>query len=124
MSCPLFVLLVENNLVETPEAGHVAEMYLRPLLNMGIDTLILGCTHYPLMGEVIQKTVGADVALISSAEETTREIREVLGVKGLLNHNGAQPAPRRFFVSGPAQTFQELAGKLLEEEIKAYQVFL
>jgi len=123
-SCPLFVLLVENDLVKAPEARRVAEEYLSPLKDVGIDTLILGCTHYPLMADVIQEVMGPGVQLISSAEETAREIKDTLGKKGLLNVSAADHSRSRFFVSGPAKTFQELAGKLLGERIKAYQVIL
>lgn len=123
-ACPLFVLLVENDLAGTPEARRVAEVYLSPLKNAGIDTLILGCTHYPLMADVIQEAVGPEVELISSAEETARETRQVMEEKGLLNSSGINAYRGRFFVSGPARTFQELASKLLGESIKAYQIIL
>lgn len=122
--CPLFVLLVENDLVKTPEARRVAEEYLSPLKDVGIDTLILGCTHYPLMADVIQEVMGPEVRLISSAEETAREIKDTLGKKGLLNVSPTDYSRSRFFVSGPAEIFKELAGKLLGERIKAYQVIL
>jgi glutamate racemase len=82
--CPLFVLIVENGLINTPEARLVAEEYLAPLKEAEIDTLILGCTHYPLMSNVIQEVMGANVKLISSAEETAREAKEVLIKKRLL----------------------------------------
>lgn len=123
-ACPLFVLLVENDLVNTPEARQVAEVYLSPLKEKKIDTLILGCTHYPLMADVIQEVMGPEVQLISSAEETARETRETMMKKGLLNLSGTNDSRSRFFVSGPARTFQVLASKLLGESIKAYQVIL
>ncbi len=126
-ACPLFVLLVENDLSAAPEARRVAEAYLSPLKDAGIDTLILGCTHYPLMADVIQEVMGPGVALISSAEETARETREVMKKKGILNISPIAPGNScrsRFFVSGRAKAFQELAGKLLGESIKAYQVIL
>ncbi len=123
-ACPLFVLLVENDLVGTPEARRVAEEYLSPFKDVGIDTLILGCTHYPLMADVIQEVMGPEVQLISSAEETARETRDVMEKKGLLNLSGTNDSRSRFFVSGPARTFKELAEKLLGERIKAFQVIL
>jgi len=123
-ACPLFVLLVENDLINTPEARRVAEVYLSPLKEKKIDTLILGCTHYPLMADVIQEVMGPEVQLISSAEETARETRETMERQGLLNLSGTSDSRSRFFVSGPAGAFQELASKLLGESIKAYQVVL
>jgi glutamate racemase len=123
-ACPLFVLLVENDLAGTPEARQVAKVYLSPLKDAGIDTLILGCTHYPLMADVIQEVMGPGVALISSAEETARETREVMEKERILNSSGINDCRSRFFVSGPARAFQELASKLLGESIKAYQVIL
>lgn len=123
--CPLFVLIVENGLVDSPEARRVAEEYLEPLKDAEIDTLILGCTHYPFMTNVIQEVMGANVKLISSAEETAREAREVLLENGLLQDGPYQDGPRRrFFVSGPAKPFTDLAVNLIEGEIKAYQVIL
>ena len=122
--CPLFVLIVENGLVNSPEAVRVAEEYLQPLKKAGIDTLILGCTHYPLMAEVIEKVMGPGVKLISSAEETAREAKRVLAEKGLLSGNGKAMSGHRFFVSGPAKPFADLAQNLIEGTIKVYQVIL
>lgn len=124
--CPLFVLIVENGLVDSPEAKRVAEEYLRPLKEVGIDTLILGCTHYPLMSGVIQEVMGSGVKLISSAEETAREARKIMEERRLLNPQGdaALTLHHRFFVSGPAKPFTDLAVNLLGNNIKAYQVIL
>ncbi len=123
-ACPLFVLLVENNLVDTPEARKVAHEYLDPLAKDNIDTLILGCTHYPLMENLIQEVVGSGVNLINSAEEIVTEVDHILtssGLKNPLNSNG----PRyRFFISGNPGPFEEVGFKLLQSEIKAYQVQL
>ena len=122
--CPLFVLLVENDMVNTPEARRVAEEYLGPLKKAGVDALILGCTHYPLMAHVIQDVMGPDVALISSAEETAREAREILQTQDLVNVNDSMPARHRFFSSGRARPFAEMATRMLKKTIHAYQVIL
>ena len=122
--CPLFVLLVENCLVESPEAKRVAEEYLKPLKEEGIDTLILGCTHYPLMSGVIRDVMGPGVKLISSAEETARETKAILEERGLLNAQSAAALQHRFFVSGPAKPFTDLVKNLLEKTIRAYEVTL
>lgn len=122
--CPLFVLLVENDLVHTPEAEKVAQEYLAPFDRAGVDTLILGCTHYPLMAGLIQKTVGPGVFLINSAEEIAREVKTILTAQQL--HNPLQcPEPGyRFFVSGSSHPFEEVASKMLSRPIRAYQVTL
>lgn len=123
-ACPLFVLLVENDLVDTPEAEKVACEYLSPLREAAIDTLILGCTHYPLMSGLIQQVVGPGVKLVSSAEETAREVKEILLSRDLLNPlRGGEPG-HRFFVSGQPSSFAEIGTKLLHRPIKAYQVLL
>jgi glutamate racemase len=123
-ACPLFVLLVENDLVDTPEAAIVAREYLDPLREAGIDTLILGCTHYPLMSGLIQQAIGPAVKLISSAEETAREVKETLNTLGLCNPLRDAGRDHRFFVSGKPSTFEEIAAKLLHRPVRAYQVLL
>lgn len=123
-ACPLFVLLVENDLVETPEAEKVAREYLAPLKEASIDTLILGCTHYPLMAGLIQSVVGPSVRLVSSAEETAAEVQETLAAANLLNPLRCGEPGYRFFVSGKPGPFEVIAAKLLQRRIKAYQVAL
>ena len=122
-ACPLFVLVVENELVHAPEVLGVAEEYLRPLKKAGVDTLILGCTHYPLLAEIIGKVMGPNVTLISSAEETASEARRILEKKDLFCPPGGSLL-HRFYVSGPAKNFRQMAVKLLEKEIRAFQVVL
>jgi glutamate racemase len=123
-ACPLFVLLVENDLVETPEAEKVAREYLSPFREAAIDTLILGCTHYPLMAGLIQQVVGPAVKLVSSAEETAREVKEILTSGDILNPLHSGEPRHRFFVSGQPSSFEEIGSKLLHRPVKAYQVLL
>jgi glutamate racemase len=123
-ACPLFVLLVENNLVATPEARKVAHEYLDPLVAEEIDALILGCTHYPLMSDLIQEVVGLDVQLINSAKEIAAEVEEILGGYGNFNPLNCHEPRFRFFVSGNPKPFEEVGSKLLQREVKAYQVLL
>jgi glutamate racemase len=123
-ACPLFVLLVENNLVATPEAGKVAHEYLDPLVAEEIDALILGCTHYPLMSELIQEVVGPDVQLINSAKEIAAEVEDILGGDSIFNPLSCHEPRYRFFVSGNPKPFEEVGSKLLQREVKAYQVLL
>lgn len=121
-ACPLFVLLVENNLVNTPEAKKVAEEYLEPFKEAEIDTLILGCTHYPLMSDLIQEVVGQSVKLVSSAEETAAEVKQILTARNLLTPLNSDRPRHRFFVSGKPAAFEEIGAKMLQRPIKAYQV--
>lgn len=123
-ACPLFVLLVENDLIDTPEAEKVAAEYLHPFQEAEVDTLILGCTHYPLMSDLIQRTVGPRVRLVNSAEETAGQVRSILKSRQLLNPSpGTQPR-HRFFVSGLPAGFEEVGSRLLKRPIKAYQLHL
>lgn len=82
-ACPLFVPLAEEGWLSGPVPETVAGTYLAGLLDLGIDTLVLGCTHYPLLANVIQKAVGSGVALVDSAEETAREVATMLEARGL-----------------------------------------
>lgn len=122
--CPLFVLLVENDLVETPEAEKVAKEYLAPFKEAAIDTLILGCTHYPMMSGLIQRTVGPEVKLVNSAEEIARDVKAILTRQQLHNPLQCTDPGYRFFVSGNPHSFEEIASKMLNRRIKAYQVIL
>jgi glutamate racemase len=123
-ACPLFVLLVENNLVDTPEARTVAHEYLDSLVNEGIDSLILGCTHYPLMSGLIQEVVGPSIKLINSAEEIATEVEEILSANRMVNPLESEEPRYRFFVSGSPGPFEEVGAKLLRRDIRAYQVAL
>lgn len=123
-ACPLFVLLVENNLVATPEAIKVAHEYLDPLVAEEIDALILGCTHYPLMSDLIQEVVGPAIKLINSAKEIAAEVEEILGGNANFNPLSCNVPRFRFFVSGNPKPFEEVGSKLLKREVKAYQVQL
>lgn len=123
-ACPLFVLLVENNLVRTPEARKVAHEYLDPLVAEKIDSLILGCTHYPLMADLIQEVVGPEVKLINSAQEIAAETESTLRNQDLTNPLDTEIPRYRFFVSGEPKPFEEVGSKLLERPIKAYRVHL
>lgn len=122
--CPLFVLLVENDLVDTPEAEKVALEYLAPFKEAAIDTLILGCTHYPLMSGLIQQTVGPGVKLVNSAEAIASDVEAILTERQLHNPLRCANPGYRFFVSGSPLTFEEIASRMLRRRIKAYQILL
>src|SRR5205823_2980460 len=102
-ACALFVPLVEEGWVDTEPTRAIARNYLAPLVSAEVDTLVLGCTHYPLMKAVIGNVVGRDVRLIDSAHETAREAAEVLRANSLENTtpNGAR---YRFIASDAPDT--------------------
>lgn len=114
-ACPLFVPLVEEGLLEDPVTDEIARRYLAELIDTGIDTLIMGCTHYPLIRNTIQRTVGDNVTLVNPAYETARECQEMLERMDLLNDR--EPAlgdnPYRFFVSDEADKFKKFANAIL-----------
>ena len=116
-SCPLFVPLVEEGWADKRIARTIASEYLGPLKKRNIDTLILGCTHYPLMKDVIENVMTKKVLLVDSAREVAREARDVLDSCGLLNRSGGKPQ-HRFFVSDEPARFVKLGEKFLKSHIK------
>jgi glutamate racemase len=111
-ACPLFVPLVEEGWCDDEVTHQVAERYLRPLLDQGIDTLVLGCTHYPLLVPVLQRVAGPDVMLIDSADVVAEEVAAGLADRGLL---ATHPPRHRLCVTDAGETFQRIAGRILHE---------
>ena len=111
-ACPMFVPIVEENWVNDDVALRVAEKYLMPLKAKKIDTLILGCTHYPLLKPKIQAIVGKGVRLIDSAQQVASEVRQVLIQEGLLNKQTVK-ATRDYFVSDEVAIFANVASRFL-----------
>ncbi|NGQ94384.1 glutamate racemase [Brevibacillus sp. SYP-B805] len=113
LACPQFVPLVENRLIHTPEAERIVAETLAPLKYEELDTLILGCTHYPLLAPLIQKALGDEITLISSAEETARELSTLLSLSDM--HAPAQwDQPRhQFFTSGEIEVFRQIGEEWL-----------
>lgn len=105
VACPLFVPLVEEGWTDEPETRTVAARYLTPLRESGVDTLILGCTHYPLLAAVIQETMGPDVTLIDSGDAVAAEIRALL-IERELEARGPSGEPHRYYVSDQADRFE------------------
>lgn len=119
-ACPMFVLVVENQLIDTPETLRVAESYLEPLVRENVDALILGCTHYPLMEHVIAQVMGESVVLVNSAWFTASTAREKLAEMDLLRSGSC--GWQRFFVSGEPANFEQIGRRLLGYDLKAYRV--
>lgn len=115
-ACPLFVPLVEEGLLEDPVTDEIAKRYLSELVDTGIDTLILGCTHYPLIRSTIGRVVGEGVTLVNPAYETARELKEMLGRMGLLNNEAPDLGTDRyrFFVSDGADKFKMFANSIIK----------
>lgn len=121
-ACPRFVEFVEAGVTSSPELFRVAEDYLAPLKAAGVDTLVLGCTHYPLMSAAIQFVMGRDVTLVSSAEETAYDVFRTL-VKHDLLRDAATPPTYRFEATGDSQSdFLTLARRFLGPEVSAVQL--
>jgi glutamate racemase len=115
-ACPLFVPLVEEGWLETDVTRDVAKFYLDPMIQDGIDTLILGCTHYPLLKSVIRSVLGPDVQLIDSAEETAKAAAIQLQQNSSENRT-SNPPLHRFFVSDIPQRFQEIGEQFLRRPL-------
>ena len=114
-ACPMFVPLVENGYLDSPATRIIAEEYLLPLKEKGIDTLILGCTHYPLLKPLIQDIMGNGVNLIDAGGETAVFAKKYLEENDLLADRAQGDA--KYYVSDVADGFANLAGMFLEKEI-------
>jgi glutamate racemase len=122
-ACPRFVEFVEAGVTSGPELFAVAEEYLAPLRAADIDTLVLGCTHYPLMAAAIQYVIGDSVTLVSSAEETAFDVYRTL-VKHGLERNAQLPPTYTFEATGSDKdAFKRLASRFLGPEIVRVENF-
>ncbi len=115
-ACPLFVPLVEEGLWQDPVTDEIARRYLTELIDCDIDTLILGCTHYPLIRSTLGKIMGEGVTLVNPAYETARELRRMLEEKGLLNPEepGLGSNRYQFYVSDKAEKFKQFANSIIK----------
>ena len=118
-ACPLFVPLVEEGWLDGEIAKQVARVYLEPLKSFGIDTLILGCTHYPLLTGVIQKSMGGSVQLINSAEETAKEAKKLLAKNEFSSEKKKKSAALKFYVSDEPEQFRVLGERFLGRPIQS-----
>lgn len=115
-ACPLFVPLVEEGLWQDPVTVEIANRYLTELIDLDIDTLILGCTHYPLIRSVIGQVMGEGVTLVNPAYETAIALKKLLAQKGLLN-DVTPPLgsnPYQFYVSDGAEKFKQFANSIIK----------
>ena len=117
IACPLFVEYVERGETSGAEITKVARDYLAPVMDAHVDTLVLGCTHYPLLTGVISYVMGEGVTLVSSAEETAKDLYRTLVENGLLRTQSSTPATHRFLATGDAKAFESLARRFLGPEV-------
>jgi len=119
--CPRFVELVEAGITSGPEALAIAHGYLDPVRDAGVDTLVLGCTHYPLLTGVISYVMGDEVTLVSSAEETAKDVYRTLVAHDLERSATAGAPEHRFLATGDTASFQRLARRFLGPEVGAVE---
>ena len=120
-ACPLFVPFVEEGWTDRAAAVLVAREYLQPFIEAQVDTLVLGCTHYPLLKTLIRETLGPRVRLIDSAEETAAETARALQAAGIESHSAAGPI-YRFISSDDPQQFLQLGQQFLGDTIERVEV--
>ncbi len=117
VACSLFVPIVEEGWSDTPIAYLTAERYLAPLKEWGADTLILGCTHYPLLMDTISKVMGFDVTLVNPAVGTVHEIKRILQQRDMLNDSYNEPQ-YLYYLSDFSQRFKQIGSRFLNREIE------
>jgi glutamate racemase len=118
-ACPGFVEFVEAGDVESDQVHVLAERLLAPIKAAKVDTLVLGCTHYPLLARTIADVMGSEVVLVSSAEETAFEVLDLVG-------NGAERAPEnrvQFMTSGDVSTFRRLGARFCGPEVESVEAW-
>jgi glutamate racemase len=117
VACPLFVPFVEEGWLTGDVVLAVAREYLKPLKDARVDTVILGCTHYPLLKPVIRKVLGEQVKLIDSAEQVAIEVKKILHTEGLCCRQ--RKGKHSFYVSDNPEWFNELAARFLGKSIQS-----
>jgi glutamate racemase len=115
-ACPLFVPLAEEGLIDHDATRLIARDYLAGIINQDIDTLVLGCTHYPILRRIIEETIGPAIRIIDSAEAVALRTRELLEESGLLNNSGEHALPH-LMVSDLPQKFSMIYKLFLGSEL-------
>ena len=117
IACPLFVEYVERGETSGAEITKIARDYLAPVMEARVDTLVLGCTHYPLLTGVISYVMGESVTLVSSAEETAKDLYRTLVENNLLRDARGGSPTHKFLATGDAKAFESLARRFLGPEV-------
>ena len=120
-ACPLFVPLVEEGWFEHPATELIARDYLEPLQRAGVDVVVLGCTHYPLLKPLLMRVLGPGVTLIDSADETAEAVKRELAERQL-TANGQGAPEHRFVVSDDEPPFRRVGARFLGEKIQQVEV--
>lgn len=120
VACPRFVEFVERGETSGPELLSVAEEYLAPIKAAGVDTLVLGCTHYPLLTGALSYVMGDGVTLVSSAEETAKDVYRTLVAHGLERTSPTSPT-YQFMATGDTRSFGKLARRFLGPEVTSVE---
>jgi glutamate racemase len=120
-ACPLFVEFVERGETSGEAITKVAQKYLEPIMSSNVDTLVLGCTHYPLLTGVISYVMGESVTLVSSAEETAKDLYRTLVENNALRPQSSSAPTHRFLATGDAKAFETLARRFLGPEVTHVQ---
>ncbi|MCM8779794.1 MAG: glutamate racemase [Candidatus Omnitrophica bacterium] len=115
-ACPLFVPFAEEGWFKGAVVREVAETYLKPLKTSRVDTLILGCTHYPLLKSVIKEVMGVNTVLIDSAKQVATEVKEILASENMLNNQTR--GKQKFYVSDNPEWFASIAKSFLGQKVK------
>lgn len=116
-ACPQFVDYVERGITSGPALLELARTYLEPLRQADVDTLVLGCTHYPMLAGLLGLVMGDGVTLVSSADETARDAYRILTQAGLLRAESAPPPVHRFLATGDPAPFGRLAERFLGRSV-------
>ena len=122
-ACPRFVEFVEAGVTSGDELIKVAHEYLDPLVSHGVDTLVLGCTHYPLLTGVLSLVMGDQVTLVSSAEETAKDVYKLLVRHGLERDPDLGPPEHRFLTTGSPAEFERIGRRFLGPEMRGVNQF-
>lgn len=120
-ACPRFVPFVERGVTHGPELEEAAREYLAPILAADVDTLVLGCTHYPMLTGVLSYVVGDEVTLVSSAEETAQDVYRVLAQRGLMRSDTLLRPSHRFRATGDPRPFGEVGRRFLGPRIESVE---
>ena len=113
-ACPLFVSLAEEGWWDKEVTRLTAEEYLKPLKDAGVDTLVMACTHYPLLSKVIQEVMGDNVVLVNTGEATAKVVKELLDKEGTASEGNNNPV-REFYTSDEPELFEQVATPFLGE---------
>src|SRR5699024_621609 len=124
LACPLFVPMIERGKFMGDEVKKIVAETLSPIIYKDIDTIILGCTHYPIISETIQSVVGEKVSVVSSSDETAKEIKSVLEVNKLYNYNNEIFHDHEFYVTDRLNVFESIANNIFKRQFKMTKIDL